>query len=204
MFKEKIVPLVTNNTLILQEGFARETLIRPAHPLYDRALWYLQHPFGEARPVIGGFDYRTTGDISKDRKYMQAADLWHDLAANLFGVDYSTAPQSLAELQERVRGCQLNERLRRVPTSREVEFAKTIERGSTSFDQRYIAAMKRYQSQFDRIILIAGGAHCLSIAGKTHYSIKFMLDEEAAPELYYAYLCDYIWPSIVTGGRAAI
>jgi hypothetical protein len=134
---------------------------------------------------------------------MEAADLWPDLAANLFGVDYASAPQSFAELLELITSRRINERLRGVPTSQEVQLAKIIERGSTGFDQRYTSAMKRYQNKFDRIIVVAGGAHCLSISSKTEYPIEFMLDEEDLPELYYAYLCDYIWPSIVTGGGAA-
>jgi hypothetical protein len=203
LFKEKIAPYVTNKTLVLQEGFTRENLLRPAHPIYDRALWYLQDPFGLTKPTIGGFDSRTSGDLSKDRKYMEAADVWPNFAANIFGVNYTTAPQTFEELQERVLAKSMDARARRTPTLSEIEFAKIIERGNTQFDQRYIAAINRYRDQFDRIILVAGGAHCLSIASKTGYSIDFLVSEEDSPEMYYAYLCDCIWPSIVTGSRTA-
>lgn len=206
-FKEQIAPIVTDRSLILMEGFYRNEMIRPAHSRYQAAKNHFGTALKNVNPTFAGFDTRQRNIVSEEQLSRLEAriDSWEMFCRRNFLANWSTLPSTPQEAENFIRSVPELPLLRRTPTHEEVDLAKWINATNRRFDREYIQAMRQHGPRHDLCVVVTGSVHAISIGFKTKNPIIYLIDDEPGNvrEMYFAYLADYVWPSIVIEGRTA-
>src|SRR3989344_2461083 len=148
-FKSEIAPRITNNSLILLEGFNSRGIVGPDHHGYRMALRDFGDALGTTTPALIAVDPRDTASVTRSGAIAAKYDVWGLLARRLIQTDWSRKPSTLAEALAWLRREPPPARLAQRPSREVVELARWVRTQHHKFDFRYIDAMRRYGPQFD-------------------------------------------------------
>ena len=190
--RNELIPLVSDQSLLLIEGFEHKKFVPATHPDYDLLHKRERDWLGDIRPTFAGFDPRARSlhmCDETDRRY----ERWEELVKEVVDTDWSTHPQSFAEARTMVQGCIPQASLKRPVSREEAELAKWILAISRKFDRLYLEALGKNGNRFDTILCVAGSAHVLSMSLRSPYQVIDLTDPCDAAHIYHAYLGDYHW-----------
>ena len=192
-FKERVMPRITNRSLILCEGFNHDALVGPKHPKYDFTRNFL---FGDAlgsiTPTFGGFDPRHTPSAEESNMIAAMYDEWQSTVMRIIRLDTSTIriPVGVGEVVEAIRRGGPSVELDRRPTQRQVALAAAIRDTNKMFDRRYLDAIRAYSRKFDTCLFVGGASHVVSMALKRAYPIIDLTSPEDAQSIFFTCLSD--------------
>ncbi|HEY4487745.1 MAG TPA: hypothetical protein VI483_03215 [Candidatus Paceibacterota bacterium] len=194
-FKSEIAPRVTNDSLILREGFSSRGIVRPDHRAYRVTLRDFGDAFGNTTPALIAVDPRDTTSITKSDSMGAKYDRWEVLARQIIETDWARKPTTFLEALEWLKREPPLARLTRRLTREEIELARWVRTQHRKFDFQYSDAMRRYGPQFDFCVFVGGTIHALALAKRTGYPATYLGDECEVGEVYLAYLAEYVWIS---------
>jgi hypothetical protein len=190
-----LLPLVTDKSLLLIEGFEHNTFVPSSHLGYDLLHNREKAWLGEIRPTFAGFDPRATSpqmcDLC-DARYQQ----WQKLVKEVVDTDWSVEPQSFTNVKAMLENDIPQARLNRPVSREEIELARWILTISRKFDRLYLEALGKNGNRFDTILCLVGSIHALSMSMRSSHQVIDLTEPSDAHYIYYAYLEDYHWPRL--------
>ena len=195
-FKSEVAPRITNDSLILLEGFDSRGIVRPNHQAYRMALRDFGDALGDKTPALMAVDPRGTVSIEKSDAMGAMYDVWEMVARHLIQTDWERKPSTFTEALEWLEQEPPPAKLARRATRDEIELARRVRTQHRKFDFRYVDAMRRYGSQFDFCVFVGGTIHALALAKKTGFPAIYLGDEGEIGEIYLAYRAEYYWVSL--------
>lgn len=175
IFRERIRPQLTDNSLILLEGPSWKSLIRPGNQLYPLVL---QREFGPlaCTPNFGAFDPRHQKSPRKSRQMLAGGKEWNRVSTDLLA-ESEDIPATFKEATERLIASQYELALRQQPTKYEIQLARWAHGLMLEFDRRYISALEHHAPHHDLSIMVSGTSHTLSMARKTGWEYEILGEE---------------------------
>jgi hypothetical protein len=193
-FCEKVLPHLTNNSVIFAEGLYNPSLVRPGSKSYS--LGDFGNVLGEVRPTFGFCDPRWDKNPNKVARRTQMITDWIKLANKIFQFSSvpTTGPNVLKAIMADDFECDVLYKL----SSEGVELARYVQGSIRKFDRSYSEAMQKCKT--DTCIFVGGLAHCLSLAKRTGYEYVNLdegIVERQPQELYLGYAATHVCPDKV-------
>ncbi len=194
-FKRRVVPRVTSQSVIFAEGSYRNDLVFPEAEEYKSVLGSLEKVFDHnIRPAFGFKDPRWSSDVVVNRQRIQIASSWILHANKVF--EFRDIPTSYEEMIERIRAKDFRCSLKGVCDSKDLEHARHVMEMNRRFNRNYVGAMNQRKGKSDLCVLVAGFAHCMSVALHTNWPIEALYKEDVEG-MYLGYMTTHVCPQLI-------
>ncbi len=192
-FRRQVLPLVTNQTLILCEGFHYDQLVDPLHPRYGFIYsLFFGDTLSSTRPTFGGFDPRHQSSQEESEAIAAKYDEWHALVMRSVRIDLRKMPipAAISEIIKTLKAGPPPASLVCRPSPEQISLARWIEETNRTFDRQYLKAMRTHGRRYDKCIFVGGATHVVSLALKTGYPVADLTLSTDARDVFFSYLSD--------------
>ncbi len=192
-FLKDVVPLITNSSLILCEGFYHPTLIGRDDSRYPTLQEYLLDLPRDLSPTLGGVDFRQQQiRTAEDHDRLgERQDRWERVAKDLLRFDYGNIPTSLEAMVATLRARSPRIHVLHTPTNEQRNLAREIGSQSRKFNRLYLDELRTHARKFNRCFFVGGAVHVVAMAVKTGYRVISLVPNEELAYVLEAYLAEY-------------
>lgn len=199
-FRRRVVPLLTENSVVLSEGYFVSGLVRPGSEEYG--VFVRITGIGDAvqRPLFAAVDPRFTRDKKKTATRGRIDDEWSNFVALHMRV-FTARPTTTQEAIELIHADSVVCKTTATPTSADLQNARHVLSKSGRFDRTYRDAMRRLDGRCDICVCLTGAMHTIMLAKETGYPVERLWEEGTVTpdELIHTYVEMYAGPRLVLG-----
>ena len=201
LFETRILPLITNQSVIYQEGWWHSTL-KSGDLEYSYQLRRFNKTLSKSdkQPELAFADHRFTKPLHKQQAHIN--DLGTMIEFGERWVEVKPIPYTIQQALQIIKDRSFQFRFKNILSDKIKKVAGRIISVNDRFTADHISRMTADANMYDRCFLVAGLAHCISIHLKTEWQPEFLYDwmqQGAVTNAFKGYFNTHVLPRLVRG-----
>ncbi len=184
LFTERVVPTLSNESVIIVESRFKRTPVRSGDPEYEEILAEYCPPLFESRvrptfvlpDPVGKWTYDKY--CAHERQFIVVTDFLEE------HLEISDVPSDWDRFLDRVKTAQYHFRLRQEPSAQVRQFARNVFHTSQKRNKAFMDAALRFVDQ--QVILLVGWQHALSVYSSSGWPIQVLTEDSDDVRRYYS------------------